>query len=106
MPCSVVYIDENGEYAAIESEEGPYGVHVFVVPEGVRSPAVIVNGDANLDGKLTNADATKIKAVLKGNASLDALSTFAADLNKDNKLSNADSTKIKAYLKGSITLNW
>ena len=55
---------------------------------------------------MSNADSTKIKAVVKGMAQFDAVAEFAADANGDGKVSNADATKIKAVVKGMATIDW
>ena len=85
---------------------GKTNTYAFVVPSGVTSVNAVLTGDVNLDGKMTNADSTKIKANIKGLTTLDALQKFAGDANNDNKLSNADSTKIKACIKGLSSVSW
>ncbi len=82
------------------------GVHRFTVPESVGSVILVVCGDANGDAKLSNADATKIKSILKADGSLGYVFDFAADANRDGKFSNADATKIKAVLKAGEMLEW
>ena len=68
------------------------------------SDALLLLGDTNLDGSLSNADSTKTKAAVKGMTSLDSLSILASDVNRDGSLSNA--TKLKAIVKGMAKLFW
>ena len=103
--CKLGYL-EGGKYISLSCVPGDGGSFVFDVPEGISDLVLVVAGDTGLDGKLTNADATKIKAALKGGAELSLLQKFAADANHDGKLSNADATKTKAALKGALSIAW
>ena len=108
QPCRVGYFDEeSGSYVPINATvnilDGGYN---FMVPEGINKVVVVVKGDTNGDGRLSNADSTKLKAAIKGMAELDGVKSFASDINNDNKLSNADSTKLKAVVKGMSHVEW
>ena len=105
VPCRLCYLSD-GEYVPITAVESGEGSYSFDVPDGVGSVILVVKGDSNHDGKLSNADSTKIKAYIKGLTTLTDLQVFAADANGDGKLSNADSTKIKAVIKGLSSLSW
>ena len=67
---------------------------------------LVVKGDTNLDGKISNADATKIKAYLQETAELDAVQIFVADTDGNGRLSNADAIKIKSSLSTETPLPW
>ena len=102
--CKLGYL-VNGAYVALEAEEADNG-YAFEVPEGIEEVVLVVKGDANLDGRLSNADATKAASVLKSGEDPDALLVFAADVNGDERLSNADVTRIKAVLKAGEGFDW
>ena len=85
-----------------KSEDG----YIFIAPDDVDEIVLVLKGDVNLDGRLSNADATKLKAAVKGMTSLSKVQEFASDVNDDNRLSNADSTKLKAAIKGMTSINW
>ena len=108
-PCSVGYMSE-GRFVAIPMHNlaagEEYTTYIYLIPQGVEEVVLTVKGDATLDGKFSNADATKIKSYLKEMAQLNALQIFAADANGDGNLSNADATKIKAVLKETGTISW
>ena len=99
LSCSMLlkagYLSE-GEFICLAPlEDGS-----FHIPEGADPVFLALAGDANCDGKVSNADSTKIKAVLRQGGLFEGYALFAADANCDGKLSNADSTKIKASLSG------
>ena len=104
-PCLVCY-EKDGSYAAIKAEDLGSNGHSFTVPDGITEVHLLLFGDTNLDGSLSNADSTKTKAAVKGMTSLDSLSILASDVNRDGSLSNADSTKLKAIVKGMAKLSW
>lgn len=63
-----------------------------------------VRGDANGDGKVTIADAVRIKNYLLGTRTLDGDEMLAADANSDGQVSIADAVRIKNYLLGTKTI--
>ncbi len=103
--CKVGYL-VNGEYVALPYHNLTQNSYIYLVPADVKEVIIVVKGDVNLDGSLSNADATKLKAAVKGAAELDAVQAFAADVNGDGSLSNADATKLKAVVKGAASLDW
>ena len=77
--------------------------------EGVTAEteiAVAVAGDANGDGKVTNADITRLRAAYAGKITLDSLQELVADVNGSDSITNADITKLRAAYAGKIELNW
>ena len=63
-----------------------------------------MRGDANGDGKVTIADAVRIKNYLLGTRTLDGDEMLAADANSDGQVSIADAVRIKNYLLGTKTI--
>ncbi len=96
--CKLGYFS-GSKYEAIRPMGYSSGIWTFIVPDGIDEVILVVCGDANGDGRLSNADATKIKSMLKAGEDLAFLWDFAADANFDGKCSNADATKIKSALK-------
>ena len=106
VPCALLYTDENGEYVSIPAEEGYYGMYGFTVPEDAGPVILVVKGDTDLNGKLTNADSTKIKSYLKEMTTLSKLQLFCADVDGSGAVKNSDATKIKAFLRGTGNIAW
>ncbi len=105
LPCRIGYMS-GGKYVEVPAVKGSESGYNFSVPAGIDTVILVIKGDTNQDGKLSNADSTKLKAVIKGMTAIDSVQTFASDVNGDSKLSNADSTKLKAVIKGMTTLSW
>ena len=61
-----------------------------------------LKGDVNGDGKITNADVSKLFAYYKGKTKLTEEDLSVSDLNGDGKITNADVSKLFAYYKGKI----
>ena len=77
--------------------------------ENVTSETLIgisVQGDSNGDGKITNADITRLRAAYAGKIVLDGLQNLAVDANGDGKITNADITRLRAAYAGKVTLTW
>ena len=104
-PCKLGYLS-GGKYVQIPQQSVVGTSHKYIVPDDVDEVILVINGDTNLDGRLSNADSTKLKAAVKGMSSLSNEAEFASDVNGDKKLSNADSTKLKAVIKGMTALSW
>jgi len=68
--------------------------------------AVVLSGDANGDGQITNADSTRTRAAALGKITLDALQSLAVDVNNSGDLTNADATRLRAAVLGKTTLAW
>ncbi len=103
--CKLGYLS-GGKYVQVLQYSAAGNSHLYIVPDDVDEVILVINGDTNLDGKLSNADSTKLKAAVKGMAALSKEAEFASDVNGDKKLSNADSTKLKAAIKGMTELSW
>ena len=69
---------------------------------------VAVKGDANGDGKITNADANMTKAFVLGNATpITTMGEIICDVNNKGGITNADSNMIKAYVLGNyVPITW
>ncbi len=68
--------------------------------------AVVVAGDANGDGKITNADAGLIKAVVLKLETADALMLLTMDVNNSGTITNADTGLLIAVALGLEDLSW
>ena len=68
--------------------------------------AVGLSGDANGDGKISNADITKLSSVYAGFATLDPMLRLLADANGSGSITNADITKLSSVFAGYSTLKW
>lgn len=68
--------------------------------------ALVVIGDVNGDGKVSNADLIKLKAYTLGKITLNPVALLAADVNHSNDISNADTIRLKAVLLGKSEFTW
>ena len=109
VACVVAVKNADGTYSRVTATatetEGSYSYTV----EGVTAEteiAVAVAGDANGDGKVTNADITRLRAAYAGKITLDSLQELVADVNGSDSITNADITKLRAAYAGKIELNW
>ena len=105
LPCKLGYLS-GGRYVSLKGVSLSGNESSYYVPEGIDELAVVVVGDANGDGRVSNSDSTKIKAYLGESAVLTDEQLFAADVNYDGRVSNADAIKIKAFLKEDYELLW
>ena len=103
--CKVGYLLDD-KYIMLEANDNEDGTYSFTAPDDVDEVILVMAGDTNLSGSLSNADSTKLKASIMGNTSPDTIAKFAADINGDSKLQNSDVVKIKAILKGATTAEW
>jgi len=67
---------------------------------------VAVAGDVNGDGKISNADITKLRLAYAQKTELDAVQAILADINGSDSLTNADITKLRLAYAGKSELNW
>lgn len=67
---------------------------------------VILLGDTNGDGQITNADVTRLAAAYSGKGNVSALELLAADVNQSGDITNADITKLSAVYAEKTRLNW
>lgn len=107
--CVVAVKNEDGTYTRLnknaESTEGIYNYTVENVTADTEI-VVAVAGDANGDGKVSNADITKLRAAYAGKTKLDELQKIIADVNGSNTITNADITKLRAVYAGKAELSW
>ncbi len=69
-----------------------------------KSYRVVINGDANGDGKVSAVDYVKIKNVIMGNGDLIGSYSLAADVNNDGKITAVDYVNVKNYIMGNNSL--
>ena len=62
--CKLGYLGTGGNYVAIAATENADGSHSYTVPDGVTEVLLVVKGDTNGDGSLSNADYARLNAVL------------------------------------------
>lgn len=104
-PVRVAYLI-NGGLVPVEAVHVEGNEYSFTPEDDIAEVFVMLKGDTNFDGRLTNADSTKLKAAVKGMTELDHYAQFVSDVNGDGSLTNADSTKLKAVIKGMSKLSW
>ena len=63
-------------------------------------------GDANLDGKVTTKDTTKMNQVSTGRVTLNSLAQMFADVNLDQKVSTKDATRSSQAVTGRSVYDW
>jgi hypothetical protein len=81
--------------------------YTFTVPEDVEEVILVVKGDVNKDGTLSNYDVTLAKAGSLGiTEDFDEICRFAADMSVDGEFSNYDVTLLKAASLGRFTYGW
>lgn len=107
--CVVAVKNEDGTYTRInKNEESTEGTYSYTVQNVTADTEIIVAvaGDANGDGKVSNADITKMRAAYAGKTELDELQKIIADVNGSNTITNADITKLRAVYAGKAELSW
>ncbi len=106
--CIAVVSQDGGEsytkVIAVEAEEG----HTFTIENMTADTlvSILVLGDVNGDGKVTNADSIKLTAVILGKTNIDTLSAMASDVNNSGEITTADLTKLKAVILGRTSFSW
>ena len=109
IPCVVLYTTDGGQtyntLPATQNASGGYDYDLSALPAGA-TVSVAIKGDSNGDGKLTAADATKVKAAANFKTDLSTVALASADANGDGKITAADATKIKAVANFKTTLAW
>lgn len=66
---------------------------------------MIIKGDVNGDGKITNEDLILIQLHLLGYVTLTGDAFIAADINNDGTISAADLAQIQRHILGLMTIN-
>ena len=94
-----VNIDKDGK--SISGDEVLGTADILTI--GGSSFRIIINGDANGDGKITPADYVKIKNYIVGSSSLSGSFRQASDVNGDGKITPADYVNVKNYIMGNAS---
>ena len=68
--------------------------------------AIVLVGDATLDGKVNTTDVTQIKRFIAGKREFNAIQLLAADVTGEGKLNTTDVTQLKRYIAGKRTFEW
>ena len=109
VACVVAVKNADGTYSRVTATKTETeGVYSYAV-NGINADteiAVAVAGDVNGDGKVTNADITRLRAAYAGKIDLDALQEIVADANGSGSITNADITKLRAAYAGKTKLDW
>ena len=110
IPCKLGYLSESGVYTAIEAVpfEGMENTFTFTAGEGVTEVVLVIKGDANLDGDITLADSTLVKAFFNRAVTGQTLTPeefFAGNVIDEHipEIRLSDSTAIKAVFNGKVT---
>lgn len=107
VACVVLAKTADG-YVKLEAKANDNGGYDFDLSgiTGEIELVVAVKGDANGDGKITNADAVAAKAAFLEMSTLDEEHAIFADVNGDGKISNADIVLLKAVYLEMAKTNW
>ena len=118
IPNSITHIGEwafsnctNLQYSAYDNayylgnSSNPYSFTAEIA-DASTIISVVVAGDSNGDGSITNADSTRLSAAYAGKVSIDALQSIAADVNGDGIITNADVTRLRAAYAEKTQLTW
>ena len=102
--CKAGYL-KDGAYIEIDATEGTDG-YSFAAPEDVYEVLLTLNGDSNLDGRVTAADIARINAHKLGKTAIGADELFAGDVNGDGLITDADIAAIKDSVLRITPLGW
>lgn len=108
-PCAVLISQDGGNsYAKLSATDNGDGTYSFTVDDMSENSilSVVLLGDVNSDGNITNADITMLRAAFLGKINLSSIGIFAADVNGDGTITNADATKLRAVFLDKTELNW
>jgi len=107
--CVVAVRNEDGSYSPVTAiTTDTEGVYSYTVDNMTAETEIVValSGDTNGDGKVSNADITKLRAACAGKAALDGIQSLLGDVNGNGKVTNADITRLRAACAGKKALNW
>jgi hypothetical protein len=96
--CKVVYKDGE-KYESIDSMDNPYGAgHNFDIPTETDKVEIIISGDVNIDGEITNDDVTNLRdeALGKTENNVTEQGMLVGDVNGDGKITALDLALIAA----------
>ena len=109
QPCLVAISRDGGAtYERLPATQNEDGSYSFTAENMTTDTAlsVLLLGDVNGDGKVSNADETKLNAAVLKRTELSAKQTLAANVNGDEGVTNADLTKLHAVILGKTSLSW
>ena len=66
---------------------------------------LVVAGDVNGDGQVSNTDRIRIRNHILGSSTLSGAGLIAADVNRDGRVTNTDRIRVRNYILGTGTLN-
>ena len=107
--CVVAVKNADGTYTRLSKDTASSGgVYSYTVENVTAETEIVValSGDANGDGKVSNADITKLRAACAGKATLDGIQTLLGDVNGNGEVTNADITRLRAACAGKKALDW
>lgn len=109
QPCVALLSTDGGKtytrLKVVKNTEGSYNCTADNMTENAIL-SVLLLGDINGDGKVSNSDVTAGKAVVMEVNSVGTLRQYAADLNGDGEITNNDITRLKAVILGKSELSW
>lgn len=97
--CKVIYKDNENNYSSIDSMENPYGDgYNFDIPTETDKVEIIISGDVNIDGEITNDDVTNLRdeALGKTENNVTEQGMLVGDVNGDGKITALDLALIAA----------
>lgn len=102
--CRVGYL-QDGKYVTVPATQNG-DAYDYVVPEGVTDVIVVVKGDVDGNGRVTNRDATLLRGIVlqKETATLSAAELFAVDADGNGRITNRDATLIRGAVLAKETL--
>ena len=109
QPCLVAISRDGGvTYERLPATQNEDGSYSFTAENMTTDTAlsVLLLGDVNGDGKVSNADETKLNAAVLKRTELSAKQMLAANVNGDEGVTNADLTKLHAVILGKTSLSW
>lgn len=93
--CRVGYL-QDGKYVTVSATQNG-NAYDYIIPEGVTDVIVVVKGDTDGNGRVTNRDATLLRGIVlqKETATLSATESFAVDADGNGRITNRDATLIR-----------
>ena len=103
--CKVGY-KSGVRYIALDALPNADGSYSFTAPNGVSEVFLVLNGDANLDGRVTAADIARINASKLGKTTITAEEIFAGDVDRNSAVNDSDIDTIKNAVLRISPLEW
>lgn len=108
-PCAVLISQDGGiTYTRLPATDIDDGTYSFTAEDMSENTvlSIVLLGDVNNDGNVTNADVTMLRAAVLGKTDLSTIGAFAADVNGDASITNADVTMLCAVFLDKSELSW